>query len=303
VKTIKKPAAAVEKQIVCVRHPALAVRVVPGKGRGVFATAFIPEGALLEESPVAILTPEESDFLDNTPLGGYTFEWRDPAYEGDAPSEEANRLGTFVFGLISLFNHSYSPNAKLERNYDARTMKMRAVRDIAAGEELTFDYGGELWFDPLEDAATSADDASPASAPVFYVRHPALAVRVVPGKGRGVFATAFIPEGTLTEESPLLIGTPKESRRLPETQIGAYCFAWQDPALADSRQENDAPKAIMLGLASLFSHSSNPNVEIKRDYRAGTIRAVTLRDVEPGEELAFRYGALWFDAAEGDKSA
>ena len=44
-------------------------------GRGVFTSANIDEGTVIEESPVIVMSKEERKLLDQTLLHDYIFEW------------------------------------------------------------------------------------------------------------------------------------------------------------------------------------------------------------------------------------
>lgn len=56
------------------------------------------------------------------------------------------RTQAVVFGLGSMFNHSSTEqNVYWERDFLARCVTYRALRDIEAGEELCISYG-RLWF-------------------------------------------------------------------------------------------------------------------------------------------------------------
>jgi len=113
----------------------------PDKGRGVFATRKISGGETIEEAPVVVVAPEQVANLDATALGDYYFLW------GDDEKEAA-----LLLGLCSLCNHSYEPNARFELRPAWLTIKFIALRDIAAGEEITTNYNGDpesrepVWF-------------------------------------------------------------------------------------------------------------------------------------------------------------
>ena len=124
---------------------ALEIRTVPGKGRGVFARAFIPAGALIEESPVIVLPAADVAVMRQTRLDHYLFYWDDP----DAPeSADHQPIRAVALGYLSLVNHAKPANADFFPQPDALLIQLRAMRDIAAGEEITIDYGIPLWFDP-----------------------------------------------------------------------------------------------------------------------------------------------------------
>jgi hypothetical protein len=116
------------------------VRVVhlPGKGRGVVATAAIASGETVERSPVLPIALKDSEC---PALNDYSMAWGE-ALESCAPGTEC----CVGLGYLMLYNHSAVPNLTIRRHFDANEMSMVALRDIAAGEELTYDYGVPLWF-------------------------------------------------------------------------------------------------------------------------------------------------------------
>ena len=117
------------------RHEALRLTDIDGKGRGVIAIEPINAGALLEIAPVIPLTTESSPMPDQI-LYAYPFLWDDPPF-----------IEAIALGLISMINHSDEPNAQFETDIPHKIVRVTALRDIAAGEEVTFDYGIPLWFD------------------------------------------------------------------------------------------------------------------------------------------------------------
>ncbi|MGI8848358.1 MAG: SET domain-containing protein [Candidatus Dormibacteria bacterium] len=97
-------------------------------GRGVFATAPIAIDEVIELCPVLRVPEEQVGILDATRLFEYYFAW-----EGDAG---------VALGFGSLYNHSSAPNAVYRKDFAADVVEIRARSDIAAGEEITFDYSG-----------------------------------------------------------------------------------------------------------------------------------------------------------------
>ena len=118
------------------RHPALRVAELPGKGRGLVGVAPISRGETLEVAPVIPLRRDELGARTDG-IFSYPFDWPEPPYA------EAVALG-----LISLINHSTSPNADWQLDIPNRSIRLFAARDIPAGEEIAIDYGIPLWFDP-----------------------------------------------------------------------------------------------------------------------------------------------------------
>ncbi|MFO0661665.1 MAG: SET domain-containing protein [Polyangiaceae bacterium] len=109
----------------------LDIRETPNAGRGVFALELIPEGALIEECPVVELREDDVAVIKNTTLGDYYFTW------GGTHDE-----GAIALGYASLFNHSATPNAMYVKKRPTLTIAFFAIRDIAAGEEITVSYHG-----------------------------------------------------------------------------------------------------------------------------------------------------------------
>lgn len=123
----------------------LSVKNVPGKGRGVFAQKRFEKGEIIEVCPVIVLPPEEIDSLERTNLYNYYFAW------GPDSKEAAISLG---YG--SLYNHSYTPNAKYEKDFVNGLLKYICIKDIQQNEEITINYNWDpedktpVWFDVLE---------------------------------------------------------------------------------------------------------------------------------------------------------
>ncbi len=107
----------------------LIVRLMPGRGRCVFAARDIPKGSLVLADPIILVPGAESDHTDLTVVGRYVFQWND---EDDL---------AVVLGLGSLLNHGLPENVSLVSNYADMTMEFYALNDIKAGDELVYDYG------------------------------------------------------------------------------------------------------------------------------------------------------------------
>ena len=117
----------------------IAYQNIPGKGRGVIATAAIAAGELVERSPVLPLALKDSECPG---LNDYAFAWGE-----DVPGFESGKECAIGLGYLGLYNHAKPSNVRLERHYVDNEMSIHALRDIAAGEELTIDYDVPLWFD------------------------------------------------------------------------------------------------------------------------------------------------------------
>lgn len=116
---------------------------IQGKGRGGVALKQIASGMIIERSPVVIL-PEDDVYNrkgNKVAIDDYIFCWEPP---GLAPGVE---MFAFVMGHIALCNHADNPNARIRQDHENNLMELIALRPIAPGEEITIDYGIELWFD------------------------------------------------------------------------------------------------------------------------------------------------------------
>jgi SET domain-containing protein len=112
---------------------------IPGKGRGVVATKTIAAGERLERSPVLPLALKDSECPG---LNDYSLAWGE-----DVPGFEEGKECAIGLGYLSLYNHAPAPNVTFDHHYDDNEISVLALRDIAAGEELTIDYGVPLWWE------------------------------------------------------------------------------------------------------------------------------------------------------------
>ena len=118
------------------------IRASPARGRGLFARTAIAPGTVIEAAPVIVIPGVDCPALDRTIIHDYYFHW-----DGDP---EGQGRGALALGLVTLCNHASPPNARVERNFAQQTLDLLAVAPIAAGDELTIDYGCTLWFEPRE---------------------------------------------------------------------------------------------------------------------------------------------------------
>lgn len=108
-------------------------------GRGIFANSTFIAGDIIETAPVIVInTPNASEHLDKTTLGNYYFMWDEPNI-------------ALALGYISLYNHSYSPNATYIFGED--NISIMAIKKIEPHTEIFVNYNGDpeckdkLWFD------------------------------------------------------------------------------------------------------------------------------------------------------------
>ena len=128
-----------------VRVP-LCVAWLGARGRGVVAERAIATGELVERVPVLVIPQSDRVAVDPTNVGNYIFMWEHDTVGQDLYSQKGR--AAVVLGYTSLVNHSAEPNCDIIRYIDALALDLVAIREIAAGEELTIDYGLTLWFTP-----------------------------------------------------------------------------------------------------------------------------------------------------------
>jgi SET domain-containing protein len=104
------------------------------KGRGVFASHFIPRGATIERCWVMPLSPEESEQTKNLPtLNRYLFPW----------SEKRRAIISgegLIYNFASKEVTKREPNAECVLRHGISAVEFRALRDIREGVEICWDY-------------------------------------------------------------------------------------------------------------------------------------------------------------------
>ncbi len=114
---------------------------VERRGRAMFARRKFLKGELIERAPVIPVNEKQWPFAQKTILSDYAFDWG-----------EHDEQAAIALGYVSIYNHSYSPNAQLEELLDELMMEVVAIRDIEPDEEITINYNGDpekqdaLWF-------------------------------------------------------------------------------------------------------------------------------------------------------------
>lgn len=107
---------------------------VEGAGRGVFTTAPIKEGEVIENCPILIFDTEDDKHITKTLLANYIFDY-------------TGRASMLALGFGSLYNHSVTPNAKYELlEYEGLSefhneLSITAIKPIGKDEEIFINYG------------------------------------------------------------------------------------------------------------------------------------------------------------------
>jgi hypothetical protein len=114
------------------------IQEIEGKGRGVVAVAVLTPDTLVEVAPVILIERlpgvAHTDYPAEFPWT-HVFDWTGDEYFA------------LVMGKASFINHSPNPNCRVGYDYENLTVSITTCRQIELGEELSFDYDCELWFE------------------------------------------------------------------------------------------------------------------------------------------------------------
>ncbi|OLN32776.1 SET domain-containing protein [Desulfosporosinus metallidurans] len=111
-------------------------------GRGIFANRNIKKGEFIEEAPVIVISKTEWKLMKKSVLSNYVFRWGEDK--------------ALALGYGSLYNHSYTPNARYLTNIEKQSIDFYAREDIQEKEEITVNYNGDpkdqspVWFEVIE---------------------------------------------------------------------------------------------------------------------------------------------------------
>lgn len=137
----------------------ITIQSTEDKGRHIVCNAFIAGGDVIGRIPVVVVPQTEVNLLRETLLFNYVFEWDpDERYKASKDLVQCdNRYNQGVaLGLISLCNHSHTPNSDYEFDYGGSSLIWRALRDIQEGEEVTIHYKVPIWFQMHDEAEMAA---------------------------------------------------------------------------------------------------------------------------------------------------
>ena len=121
--------------------PVLFIAQSSQRGRGVFTSQTIPANTTIEIAPVLVLCPEHRIHAEKTLLYDYIFEWGTDS-----------KSACVALGYVSMYNHSAANNCSYLMDFDALTITITTLKEIASGEELFINYNqvGEedqpVWF-------------------------------------------------------------------------------------------------------------------------------------------------------------
>ena len=122
--------------------------------------------------------------------------------------------------------------------------------------------------------------------PILYIMETA-------GRGRGVFTTEAIPEGTTIEIAPVIVLNQTDRAIVDTTLLHDYIFEWGI---------NEKEAAVALGYVSIYNHQVEANCKYEMDFENKTIQIQTKRAIAVDEELCINYNGdgvidkpVWFE--------
>jgi uncharacterized protein len=123
--------------------------------------------------------------------------------------------------------------------------------------------------------------------------HPFIFVDQTKEKGRGVYCSEDIDTESLIEIAPVIPLSVEDTLNIHKTTLHDYYFSWGD---------DQKCSAIALGYVSMYNHAEQPNCYYEADFENNTIKIISNRLIEKGEELTINYNMdgqndnkLWFE--------
>ena len=134
------------------RVSGLYLKDVAGKGKGVFCRQALKSGIEIESCPAIIFNEIDAEFIDKTVLYNYYFSAKFLPNETVAGFniQDKEKAGIIAFGMLSLCNHSETPNARIEKFIEDGNIRfsLRSLKEILPDEEILISYG-TVWFNAL----------------------------------------------------------------------------------------------------------------------------------------------------------
>ncbi|HET9826004.1 MAG TPA: SET domain-containing protein-lysine N-methyltransferase [Chitinophagaceae bacterium] len=116
---------------------------------------------------------------------------------------------------------------------------------------------------------------------------PCLYIALTKSMGRGVLTSQNIQEGTIVEESPVIVMSKAERKLLDRTLLHDYIFEWG---------EQKDKCCMALGYVAVYNHSYKSNCEYEMNFKKELITIKTVHFIKAGEELFINYNGPWDDS-------
>ena len=113
-----------------------------------------------------------------------------------------------------------------------------------------------------------------------------LYIAITKSMGLGFFTSENIDEGTIIEESPVIVMSNEERKLLDQTLLHDYIFEWGE-------KKNQC--CMALGYIPVYNHSYKSNCEYEMDFKKKLISIKAVHFIKSGEELFINYNGDWND--------
>jgi len=137
------------------RHLEIRTSTIPHAGNGVFTTVPIPKGAVLGAYTGEFITEEEFRRRSAANRWQYMMGLLDCARPNTGGLVTIDGIDGNVFTRMNYAPPEFQ-NVRFEKICEAPFVKIVALRDVAAGEELWVDYGPRYRYDFMEDPAVTS---------------------------------------------------------------------------------------------------------------------------------------------------
>lgn len=202
-------------------------------------------------------------------------------------AEEKPTLAT-VLGTMPRYGLSEDFNVELVPDYQNRVVTSYAVTNIAAGEHL---IRQQLLPPSLGFITETPPLLRLQNLPDEIEVNP---VYIADGQwGLGGFAARGIAYGELVEAAPVMKVRSTDLGQGLAADWGRYWFHYGGIDRGGSRvwmEPKRRSAAMALGYGGIYNHSYAPNIAPWKEYSAGVLEFIALRDIAEGEELYQNYG-------------
>jgi len=97
-------------------------------------------------------------------------------------------------------------------------------------------------------------------------------------RNRGVFAARSFETGVIVEIAPIILLHQQDVDLVEKTELKYFNMYWDGKTVC-----------IGLGFASLYNHSSTPNVEVTRDFKNNLYIFTACQNIKKNSELFIDY--------------
>jgi hypothetical protein len=303
----------------------LAESAIPRGGLGLFTAIDISEGSQAQAMPDVCIyvadTPRRTQFdthswARDVFLG--TYEGRNPRAACEGFATLFNTMPPNVATSKLVLNQLQS-NAGLSRYQEPGAGAIThyygidsvAIRDVAAGAELTIDYG-DWKYNPNKKYKAPKRAVEWIQTHGMCIDHIRIGQATDPSMGRGAFASRALRKGTLVAPAPLQTYKDRADfgARQPEALFVNYCFQPKNmtlllfpygPGVNMINHHSERPNVALRWSTSHMNHQhwlNLPYEEVEEmNYPGGLILdIVAIHDIAEGEEIFLDYGQEWEEA-------